>query len=96
MTGRIGKLPLSETGCCSGPVLIFAWLPHLPRALAADARAQVQRAQSEASQFRYKYGYEITPDLLAKRMANINQVSEPSRTLRRSALRCPVLPVPFG
>ncbi|GAA6033647.1 hypothetical protein JCM8097_004364 [Rhodosporidiobolus ruineniae] len=40
----------------------------------ADARSQVQRAISEASQFRYKYGYEITPDLLAKRIANINQV----------------------
>ncbi|GAA6010105.1 hypothetical protein JCM11491_005869 [Sporobolomyces phaffii] len=40
----------------------------------ADARSQVQRAQSEASQFRYKYGYDITPDLLAKRLANVNQV----------------------
>lgn len=36
--------------------------------------SQVQRARSEAFQFRYKYGYEITPDLLAKRIANINQV----------------------
>jgi len=35
----------------------------------------VQRAQSEAANFRYKYGYDITPDLLAKRIANINQVS---------------------
>lgn len=40
----------------------------------ADGRSQIQRCQAEAAEFRYKYGYEITPDQLAKRIANINQV----------------------
>lgn len=40
----------------------------------ADARAQVGRARAEAADFRHNYGYEITPDTLARRIANINQV----------------------
>lgn len=40
----------------------------------ADARASVARARAEAAEFRYKYGYEMPCDVLAKRLANINQV----------------------
>jgi len=40
----------------------------------ADARAAVTRARSEAAEFRYQNGYEMPCDVLAKRLADINQV----------------------
>ncbi|EJD00795.1 proteasome subunit iota [Fomitiporia mediterranea MF3/22] len=40
----------------------------------ADGHAQVTRARAEAAEFHYKYGYEISPEALARRLANINQV----------------------
>ncbi|KAI9787961.1 MAG: Proteasome subunit YC7alpha/Y8 (protease yscE subunit 7) [Candelina submexicana] len=40
----------------------------------ADARASAVKARGEAAEFRYKYGYEMPCDVLAKRLANINQV----------------------
>lgn len=39
-----------------------------------DAQAAVSRARSEAAEFRYKNGYEMPCDSLAKRLANINQI----------------------
>lgn len=40
----------------------------------ADARAFAIRAKSEAAEFKYKYGYPISADVLTKRMANYSQV----------------------
>ena len=34
----------------------------------------MSRARGEAAEFRYKYGYEMPCDVLAKRIANISQV----------------------
>ncbi len=42
--------------------------------VAGDAKSMVQKARSEAAEFRFKYGYEIPVDLLAKILADQAQV----------------------
>ncbi|AQZ17106.1 SCL1 (YGL011C) [Zygosaccharomyces parabailii] len=39
-----------------------------------DGRNAALRAKAEAAEFKYKYGYEMPCDVLAKRMANLSQI----------------------
>jgi len=56
-----------------GPSLVAARFAR-SLSVAADSKAQVQRAREEASEFRSKFGYEIPVAHLAKRVADVNQV----------------------
>ncbi|ODV92004.1 hypothetical protein CANCADRAFT_80966 [Tortispora caseinolytica NRRL Y-17796] len=56
---------------------LFTIAPHIGAVLngsIADSRAAVQRARTEATDFKYKYGYDVPVQVLAKRLADINQV----------------------
>ncbi|KAK9797004.1 hypothetical protein WJX73_003416 [Symbiochloris irregularis] len=53
---------------------VTKWIGLLVTGLPADSRAIVQKARAEAAEFRFKYGYEIPVDFLAKVMADQAQV----------------------
>ncbi|RKF58560.1 Proteasome subunit alpha type-6 [Erysiphe neolycopersici] len=57
----------------------------------ADARAFVERAIGESADFRYKYGYEMPGDVLAKRIANISQVYTQRAYMRPFGVACTLI-----
>lgn len=54
--------------------------------LLADSHAQVQRAIYECEEFHYRNGHEMPCDLLAKRMADLNQVATQNAGMRLAAV----------
>ncbi|CAI4224305.1 unnamed protein product [Auanema sp. JU1783] len=72
---------LSPTvGCC-----VVGMIP--------DGKFQVYRAQSEASEFKYKNGYDMPCELLAKRMADKNQYYTQNAEMR--SLGCALLMISY-
>ncbi|KVH97938.1 Proteasome, alpha-subunit, N-terminal domain-containing protein [Cynara cardunculus var. scolymus] len=72
VTKFLGLLATGTTGmhlfCCK-PRLNSVWY-NFP----ADARTLVQQARNEAAEFRFKYGYEMPVDVLARWIADKSQV----------------------
>ena len=61
--------------------------------LTADCHAQVQRVRYKANDFWFKYGYDISVHVLAKRIADIVQVYTQSTSMQLLATVCLLISV---
>ena len=77
--------PWNSSDSVSTTAAVFS-IGALTCGLHADARAVVQRARYEASDFAYKYGYPIPVAQLARRVADIAQVYTQSASMRPLAV----------
>lgn len=84
VTGQLGKAvhhcgtcyvhsSCLSAGCRTNAVACFTAKSE-KLCFAGDAKSQVQKARSEAAEFRFKYGYEMPVDFLAKVLADQAQV----------------------
>ncbi|MCO5551859.1 hypothetical protein L7F22_005364 [Adiantum nelumboides] len=71
---RIPKDKLLDQTSVSHLFPITKYIGLLATGMTADSRSLVQHARSEAAEFRFKMGYEIPVDYLAKRLADKSQV----------------------